>query len=511
MNPSASPPFARRLALVLLALVAAAVVPGAARALERPGPSNVVVLANSDVAGSLAVAAAYLAARGLGDDQLCALPMPSDYAVAAAAFEAQVKAPFAACLAARGLQEQALFVAVAWGVPGVITDAGAEVMGARTKALDAFLADPFDEIAGDANPYFHRTEAFTRENGFRGYLVTRLDGPGADVALDLVRRAVSAELAGEVTGGVGYFDLEPHGDNAFDQQVIAAAGPTGNAMIQHAHDLVAEAGFDVILDANDAEFGTAPAPLGCPDARWYFGWYRLNHYNDAFAWRSGALGVHLDSFSAREFRKAGAWVPGALAHGLTATAGAVWEPYLDGFLEGDTFFEAFVADGVSLAEAAYRAIPRLEWMMVVFGDPLFSLRRTYPGTTLPPGPEPTPEPAQEPGPERIEASGEQDGGSLPETVAEPLPETVAEPGEPSPGGGGCALGPGAGSPASGWPIGLALVVGALVRARRRPGVVRAPAASSRRSTRSRSRRCRRSRRIGARRRAPRQRPRARCP
>ena len=525
----------------LLALVAL-VAPPARGDEAAPGPANVVVLANADLPESLAVAALYAEARGLGADQTCALAMPTDYAIPLATYEATVKAPLAACLEARGLREQALFLAVAWGVPGVIGDAGAEVMGARTKALDAFLADPFDELPGDANPYFHSALAFSRANGFRGYLVTRLDGPGPDVAKDLVRRAVAAELAADATGGMGYFDQEPNGDNAFDRQVIETAGPAGNAAIAHARDLVAAAGFDTVLDQDDAELGTPPALASCSDARWYFGWYRLYHYNDAFQWRPGAVGVHLDSFSAREFRKAGAWVPGALAHGLTASAGAVWEPYLDGFLEGDTFLQAFVVDGVSLAEAAYRAIPRLEWMMVVFGDPLFSLKRTYPGTHLPTEPESTPEPA----PERLlepapEASAEPVAELCPEPSAEvdvtQLDTTSEASQEPAPdaGSGGCALGRvGRQATVAHFAWLLACAIGVLAargvssrtgfmqagvappRPSGRGGVggevscsgspsqdARAPAASSRRSTPWRCRRCRHSRRTCARRRAPR--------
>lgn len=375
------------------------------------GPANVVVLANADVPESLLVADAYLQARGLSDQHLCALSMPPTYEIPLAAYEAQVKDPFAACLEAHGLREQALFVAVTWGVPGVISDAGEEVLGSRRQALDSFLADPFDELPAEGNPYHRRDEAFTRENGFRGYLVTRLDGPGWEVARDLVVRAVSAELAGDATGGVGYFDQEPHGDTPLDEIVIGNVGAEGNAAILSAHDLVAAAGWDTVLDANDVEFGTPPALEMCSDARWYFGWYRMNRYNDAFAWHTGAAGIHLDSFSAREFRKPGSWAAGALAAGITATAGAVWEPYYGGLIEGDTFLQAFVVDGVSLAEAAWRAIPRRPWMNVVFGDPLFSLTRTYEGTTLPVDPEAEETAPEEPAP--VEPRAEPD--TLPAT------------------------------------------------------------------------------------------------
>ena len=34
----------------------------------------------------------------------------------------------------------------------------------------------------------------------------------------------------------------------------------------------------------------APAPVTCPDALYYAGWYQYYHYNDAFTWTIGAIG-----------------------------------------------------------------------------------------------------------------------------------------------------------------------------------------------------------------------------
>ena len=42
------------------------------------------------------------------------------------------------------------------------------------------------------------------------------------------------------------------------------------------------------------EFGTPPAPSRCEDAAFYAGWYSLDHYNDAFTWKPGAIGIHLE-------------------------------------------------------------------------------------------------------------------------------------------------------------------------------------------------------------------------
>lgn len=366
---------------ILLGVCLAAAAPALGQ--DVPGPPNVAVVANLAVPESMAVAEFYRTARGIPETNVCLVDTASAYAVSWATYRDEIEDPVAQCLQSRGISEQVLFIAVTWGVPAVISDVGEEVFGKRTKAVDGFLADPFGELADDANPYYEATDRFSRENGYRGYLVTRLDGPSADVAFALVERAVGAELAPELPDGVGYFDLEPNGDTAIDREVIAGAGEWGNGLIRATFDAFEAAGWPVVLDENDAQFGTAPALTWCPEARWYLGWYQLYAYNDAFDWADGAVGFHIDSFSAVEYRRPGSWAYGALLAGVTATAGAVWEPYTNGILQGDIFLRSFVLDGVSVAEAAWRAIPRRQWMNVVFGDPLYSRVRRYEGTTLP--------------------------------------------------------------------------------------------------------------------------------
>ena len=490
--------------LSALIVLRAALAPDTARAIEHAGPEHVVLVVNQASVESGLLAQIYQEARGLPEGNVCVIETSTEYEITYQAYQDTIAAPLAACLEAQGLKEQALFLIATRGVPAVITDWGEVVHSLQHKALDGFLCDPFDELPDDAAPYYRQDLAFTRENGFSGYLVTRLDGPSYEAAAALVTRAVEAELAQSFEDGVGYFDLEPHGDNPIEEEVIASAGLVGNGQIQASHDLVSAAGWPVVLDGNDAQFGTPPAQEHCPDARWFHGWYRLNHYNDAFSWLPGAAGVHLDSWSAIHYRDGKSWCSGAIEAGVTATAGAVWEPYIQRFIEGDVFLEGMAVRGLSLAEAAWRAIPRREWMMVVFGDPLLSTSRQYPGTTLPeipplpgePEPEPEAEAPAELGPEEVVEVDQQsepevkaevfevcdegelvtDGdaereeksdGEILEDAADVLggqgqaSEDAAGQGAPS-GSSGCALG---GAGAHAWPLAL-LMIGLCARRRR---------------------------------------------
>jgi uncharacterized protein (TIGR03790 family) len=59
-----------------------------------------------------------------------------------------------------------------------------------------------------------------------------------------------------------------------------------------------------------------------------------------------------------------------LRDGITATLGAVAEPYLESFPEPDRFFNNLF-EGQSLVEAYYHAKPFNSWQLILIGDPLY--------------------------------------------------------------------------------------------------------------------------------------------
>jgi uncharacterized protein (TIGR03790 family) len=117
----------------------------------------------------------------------------------------------------------------------------------------------------------------------------------------------------------------------------------------------------IVEDSGPTEFGTAPAALDCPDALFYAGWYTYGLYNDVFSWAPGAIGAHLDSCSACDLRSGQNWSAVALQRGITATFGAVNEPYI--FL--------YLSQGASFGEAAAESTYVSRWMMVWVGDPWY--------------------------------------------------------------------------------------------------------------------------------------------
>jgi uncharacterized protein (TIGR03790 family) len=60
-----------------------------------------------------------------------------------------------------------------------------------------------------------------------------------------------------------------------------------------------------------------------------------------------------------------------LADGVTATLGAVAEPYLHSFPKPDELFSELL-DGRCLVEAYYHTLPFNSWRLLLIGDPLYT-------------------------------------------------------------------------------------------------------------------------------------------
>ncbi len=166
--------------------------------------------------------------------------------------------------------------------------------------------------------------------------------------------------------GIGCFDRN-RGDLAGVADFSYGAGDWD---IDRAAEFTRQAGFTVVEDDHEQEFGTAPAPLRCDHAALYAGWYDLDHYNDAFSWNPGAIGIHLDSASARSPRGGHNWSANAIAHGITVTAGATTEPYLDNLPHPDQAF-FYLFHGANVGDALLRSERLLKWNILNIGDPLY--------------------------------------------------------------------------------------------------------------------------------------------
>ena len=350
-------------------------------------PSQVLVLKNPNNPTSVAIADYYALKRNIPAANVISLTtMPSkfntetstNHIMTLAEYQTYVRDPLKAALDANGgaLKNTVKFIVVTKGIPYMINPG----TGLST-ALDLYLYDPY-ELFGISNPYYRKNYRFTSpvvSGSYTMYLVTHLEGSSVEVCKGLIDKAIYGEKYIKPGYGTGYWDSRGHNEPSNGLFPPSKAYRTSDAIAK-------AAGYSSVLDENEDRFGTPPAPMHCPDAVFYQGWY-CYYYEDVFDWKVGAVAWHLMSNTGAGLRNAGttgqAWAAGMLNSGVTATVGSVNEPYVDGYVEGDYFSQAFL-QGYTFAEACYMSNFRMKWMMCFVGDPIYRLSNNpQTDTTLP--------------------------------------------------------------------------------------------------------------------------------
>jgi uncharacterized protein (TIGR03790 family) len=196
---------------------------------------------------------------------------------------------------------------------------------------------------------------------FRILMVSRLDGPDYSTVKGLIDKAIAAEKTG--LKGIAYIDSRgiAHQRDLF--------GFFDQSLLNLAMFLRLRVGMPVKEEQTEKLF----EPNSCPQTAIYCGWYSLRKYVDAFDFVDGAIGYHISSLEAVDLRDPNStqWCPAMLVHGITATLGAVAEPYLHSFPKPDEFFSELL-DGRCLVEAYYNTNPFNSWRLLLIGDPLYT-------------------------------------------------------------------------------------------------------------------------------------------
>ncbi len=324
------------------------------------------------------VAFYYLAKRGIPKSNTCEIKPSSTDQIKQDEFDHSIKPAIRKCLDRVG-RDKILYIVFTYKTPWLLESR------TQTNALDQFVADIWDQYLPErpadqteVQPYLGRDQSegelfepflsladYRRQpNAKTIYSVWRLDAPTPAIAKELVDKALLAEADGL------------KGNACFDRRTDPPTSVSdfgygeGDWRIHAAADLARRAGFTVIEDGHAEEFGTAPAPLRCDHAALYAGWYSLNHYNDAFSWNPGAIGIHLDSASATNPRGGDNWATHALARGITVTAGATTEPYLENLPHPDQMLWCLF-HGANVGDAMLRSERLLKWNIINVGDPLY--------------------------------------------------------------------------------------------------------------------------------------------
>lgn len=335
---------------------------------------RVLVVYNENVPQSLDVANYYMVKRGIPTSNRCAISSTETTSIDLNAFNSLVKTPVRNCLNAVG-KDKILYIVFVYQTPYKISN--------LDTSLDQQVADIWDEYSSNnqrAGQHAYFADAQSEGNVYQPfvsladyrqqplaqhlYSVWRLDAATVELAKGLVDKALLAETNG--LSGRGCFDRN-RGEINFVNDYSYGSGDWD---IHRSAELARSAGFPVTEDKEEAEFGTAPAPLRCDETALYAGWYGLNHYNDAFTWKPGAIGLHTDSLSAVDVRGGTNWSANAVMKGITVTSGAIDEPFLDGVAHSDGVFRNLF-EGANVGDALLRNTEYLKWVIINIGDPLY--------------------------------------------------------------------------------------------------------------------------------------------
>ena len=328
---------------------------------------GVVVVVNDNSKGSLEVGAHYVRRRGIPAGNVCHVRCPTAEEVSRKSFENTIRVPLWRFLMEKGLSRKTSFIVTTYGIPLKIT---AETRARDRLETDRACVDSELCVLGRkhvlqgplVNPYLYRGEPFN-SGRFGMYLVTRLDGPTPAVAKGLVDMAIQAERARSFSGrGFAYLDLDPD-ENLRGAFIDEAIRPNYDLMRR-------EQRLRRRLRLNE-EAREFDRPNECPAAFFYMGWYSNVYWKRTFTWLPGAVGVHIHSLSARSLRRPKTcWLGGAVADGLTAGMGAVYEPSVLAVNTVENLYR-YLHSGYTWAETAYMSTRFVSWQNVVVGDPLY--------------------------------------------------------------------------------------------------------------------------------------------
>jgi uncharacterized protein (TIGR03790 family) len=369
--------------------------------LVRAGGDEVVLIYNSRVPESKAVAEHYAKLRLVPEKQIYGFDLTTNEEMSRTEFRDSLQLPLAEKLESDGLWKFAKttypatngqpertvnhvviskirYAALCYGVPlkiapdPTLRETAAEKSPPEFQrneaAVDSELAWlPLVKmefpLSGPFHNWLYGTTNASWLNPTNGILlVARLDGPTADIARGLVDKAIEAEADG--LWGRAYFDARGlDKTNSYfpgDQWILTAA------------EISRQLGYETVVDDRPETF---PADFPMSQIAIYCGWYDYK-VDGPFTlskveFMPGAFAYHLHSNSATTIRSATeCWVGPLLAKGATVTMGCVYEPYLQ-FMPNPAGFLQLLRSGCTFGEAAWAAQPALSWQTTVVGDPLY--------------------------------------------------------------------------------------------------------------------------------------------
>lgn len=325
--------------------------------------SNVLIVANEKIHGSVEIAEYYAELRGIPKDQILKISASKDEEISRADFNETIWEPVKKHVLAH---DNILAIVPTRGVPLKIKQ---EKQGPK----EAFKGRDFASVDGELalirfgeydidgvieNPILDSKDRITFESKI--LVVCRLDGPTIEIAKGLVEKAILAEALG------------CHGESFLDTRGLTSGDgyQQRDDIMEKVEDAWKAAGFKYVHDTNGKVFDLSERA----ETLHYYGWYAGNPgaWKGDVKFRTGGICTHLHSFAGSTVRDIKRnWVAPLLNWGATASYGTTYEPYTTGFPYEHIFWDRLV-NGWTLGEAGQVANHLLSWQAVFCGDPLYT-------------------------------------------------------------------------------------------------------------------------------------------
>jgi len=353
-------------------------------------PAETIVVFNTVVPDSEALAKFYAEKRGIADDHLVALDCPPEEEISREQYDTTVAEPLRKIFEERqwwqvhevpdgGKRVQTLgihFVALIRGMPlkirptatpypGDNPAGGGPVQGRNEASVDSELSTLgffTRQISGAiTNPYFQGFRPIKELTVAPLLLVARLDAPESTT----VRRMITDAIETEKNGLWGRAFVDGAHETSGGKEV-------GDAWMRAIVDQCHKDGVPVVFDDLPTVF---PDAFPMSDCALYYGWYAGNiagPFNQpGFKFMPGAIAAHIHSYSAATLRDENSgWAGPLVSRGAAATVGNVYEPYLELTAHLDILNDRLL-HGFTFAESVFMSSRVLSWMGVALGDPLY--------------------------------------------------------------------------------------------------------------------------------------------
>lgn len=347
--------------------------------------SDVVILANANISESQELARYYAEKRNIPEENIMFLPMPKEESISRDSFITDILNPIRAIAFERqwlkgeklegfddlGRQKYNIsdatvrYLIICKGVPLRILHDPTKVTSTAKNApqnngaVDSELAllaiDGYRITNPLPNPFFQKTSDFVGAKPI--LIVGRVDAPDFKTAHKMIDDVLEVEKHG--LRGRAYIDT-------------GGPYPVGDEWISACGNMLLTEGFDLDWNREKALF---PNTARFDTPALYFGWYERSPRGiiaeNGITFATGAIAYHLHSFSATTLKNPQTdWVPFFLSRGAAASAGNVFEPYLQLIIRPDILLKNLLK-GETIGEASLVATTAFRWQNTLIGDPLY--------------------------------------------------------------------------------------------------------------------------------------------